>query len=158
MTVIGSWSDAEMRASYTPSGIAVVAGVVVVVLVGATIGIWGSNSRKQLLVAWGVACLGASVYVYLVQWLARALCVEAPLNVKVQGVFVVPFFLGTKDIGLLVLFVLFAVVNVLVFTLCRERRRFVPTAALFNVGLTGVLSVTALIAYAAVCMGFGVIL
>ncbi len=154
MTIVGLWSEQEIKESYTPSHAAIVAGIALVALVGVSVRFWGGKKRKEFWVAWGAAALSALTYVCLAQWLARDLCVEAPLTVKVHGILIIPFFLAIKDSGLLILLGVFVVTNILVFQIRRGCQLLPPV--LLNAGLAAVLSILVWIAYLGACMGLGV--
>ena len=154
MSVVGSWSEEEIRASYALTNTASIVSVLTILMSCGAIRIWGGSKMREFLVAWGSSLLCCATYVYLVQTLARALCIDAPLYVKVQGMVNIPFFLGTQGLGILVTEVMFASVSVLALRVKRHERTCIWAVPLLNGVLLLIVSAVALTAYVAV--GFGI--
>jgi hypothetical protein len=124
MSVAGSWNPEAIRSSYELSSMSLELAILVSAAIGLLIGCLGGKARVSLVTAWGVSVISALIYVLLVNHLAHSLCVEAPLDIKANGVVMVPFFLGTRGVGLSILGALFLTANGV--GLSVRRRRTLP--------------------------------
>lgn len=156
MSVVGYWTEDEIKASYSLSNGAVISCITVLTFAVIGIILWGRTRRKELLLACAVAFVSGTAYVFFAQELARSLCVDAPLYVKIHGPVKLPFFLATKDFGILVVIGLFAVANWLNFRCAPMRVQRLIMIFAVNLGLAGILATSTLIAYLGASLGVGV--
>ena len=156
MSVVGNWSEQEIRASYTPSDAAMIGCIIALALVLTGIAFWRGGRRKELLFAAAIAVVCAAGYVLFVQEVARALCVDSPLYVKVHGLVKIPFFLATQDVGIFLVIVIFGALNFLSLRFIPQYIPRIMVPILVNVCTAGVLASTAVVAYFAASLGVGV--
>ncbi len=154
MSVAGSWNEETIRNSYALSSFSVELAILVSAAIGLLVVCLGRKAWVSLLTAWGASAIAMMVYVLLVSQLARSLCVEAPLDVKANGIVMVPFFLGTRGMGVSILGALLLIANAVGLSVRRSRTLYsllAPSACLLIV-----LSATALAAYIAASMSYGI--
>jgi hypothetical protein len=154
MTVVGLWSQQTIKASYELNSNSLRLAILAITVAGVLVVSLGGRRKALFLLAWGSAVISTASYVLLVHQLAESLCVEAPLDVKAQGVIMVPFFLGTKGAGLSVLGALFLFGNAVM--LLFRGTNTGPSLLLLNGVFLVSLAAMAFAAYWAASLGYGI--
>lgn len=156
MTIVGTWSEDEIRASYALNNEHILIGVAAVVTASVAFSLWGSQRKTELLTGLALSTLCITGYMCFVQLLASNMCVRAPLGVSIQGILSIPFVLGSKGTGLLALAATFIVADAFTIFVSDNATKSVRRLVATDFALLAVLCLLASGSYVAASLGVGV--